>query len=431
MDKPMQNIPKIAITGTKGKTTVTYVVADVLRRLKYDVLKVDTTGHFVNGEQRSTLEDSRNLWNLVPSVCPGRYLYEFHTDKALLLSKKPVAVMECSLGCSASAGLGYRQHEIGVFLNVMEDHIGSSDRLKTSADVAEAKNFIFRRIKQNGYVVFNADDPYVAGQLSAVPQIRDAVLVPCGLDFSQFDVEAHLKAGGTALSVKQHKVILLTQKGETTLFDLKAIPWTFEAAYKPSVYNLLHATGALYGFFGGKLPEHFGKLIEATRLDPEGGRLTLFKAQNGAIILADYAHEKNSLREVARLGRSMIKRDGKLTGVIRLAYDRSPKLIRETGHFIANDFDNFYVYDKVDGYWLKGDNLKGRRFQKVEGHVSQLLYDALVDKNPNVTRILREDEAIEEAASRAQPNDVIIVIVNDDIKRSLNFVKTSFNAREL
>jgi cyanophycin synthetase len=427
----MNNVPKIAITGTKGKTTVTHVIADVLRRLDYDVLKVDTTGHSVNDEKRSTLEDSRNIWNLVPSVCPGRYLYEFKTDPVLMQSQHPVAVLECSLGCSGSAGLGYRQHEVGVFLNVMEDHIGSSDRLNTATDIAEAKNFIYRRIKQNGYVVFNADDELVVSQLSTIPEIRNAKLLPCGIEFSHFDLSKHLASGDVALTVKDKKVVLLQNDKEVELFDLKTIPWTFGATYKPSMVNLLHAAAALYGHFDGKLPQNFKTIMEATRLDPDGGRLTLFKAKSGALVLADYAHEKQSLREVARLGRSLVKNGGTLTAVVRLAYDRTPELIQETGRFIANDFDSFYVYDKVDGYWLKAEELPGRRFQKIEGHVSSLLSKAIAETNPNVKRIIREDEAIAGAAKNAKPNDVVVVIVNDDIDRSLGFIKSSFDAEEL
>jgi UDP-N-acetylmuramyl tripeptide synthase len=226
-------------------------------------------------------------------------------------------------------------------------------------------------------------------------------------------------------------VVLLQNDKEVELFDLKTIPWTFGATYKPSMVNLLHAAAALYGHFDGKLPQNFKTIMEATQLDPRGGRLTLFKAKSGALVLADYAHEKQSLREVARLGRSLVKNGGTLTAVVRLAYDRTPELIQETGRFIANDFDSFYVYDKVDGYWLKAEELPGRRFQKIEGHVSSLLSKAIAETNPNVKRIIREDEAIAGAAKNAKPNDVVVVIVNDDIDRSLGFIKSSFDAEEL
>lgn len=424
----MRHVLKISVTGTKGKTTVVNVVASVLQRLKYDVLKVDTTGHYVNGSQRSSLEDSKLVWNLVPSVCPGRYLYEFKTDKLLANSLKPVAVLECALGCSASAGLGYREHEVGVFLNVFEDHLGSSPRLKTKTDIATAKNFIYRRIRQAGYVVFNADDEFVTGALNVLPAEREATLLPCGLSFEHFDVASHLANGGNVITVVDGVVVLRSESGDEELFDLVSIPWTFNAAFMPSVYNLLFATGALYGHFRGQLPSNFAKVMEATRLDKEGGRLTILKASNGATIIADYAHEKYSLALVGDLARTLVKPGGKVIGVVRLAYDRTPELIRETGESIAEHYDEFVVYDKIDGHFVKGERKPGRRFQKVEGKVSTEFAAALKLNNPHVTRIVREDEAITLAAKRAQPKDCIVVIVNDDIKRSIGFIKQSFEA---
>ena len=66
----------ILITGTKGKTTVSYLVDNILMALKKTTLRVDTTGHFINGERKSTLDESKAIWGLVPTVCPGRFLWE-------------------------------------------------------------------------------------------------------------------------------------------------------------------------------------------------------------------------------------------------------------------------------------------------------------------------------------------------------------------
>lgn len=427
----MQHVPKISITGTKGKTTVSNVVASVLQQLSYDVLRVDTTGHYVNGEQHSTLEDSKLLWNLVPSVSPGRYLYEFTTDPLLAASASPVAVLECALGCSASAGLGYREHEVGVFLNVLEDHIGSSPRLQSKHDIAAAKDFIFRRIRQDGFAVFNADDEFVTGVLNKIPADRKVTLLPCGLNFAAFDLDNHLANGGQALTLDGTNVVLRSKTGDIILFDSAVLPWSFKATFLPSVYNLLLSAGALFAHYQGQLPVSFRAAIEAVRLDPYGGRLTVLQANNGATIVADYAHEKFSLSLVGDLAKTLVKPGGKVIGVVRLAYDRSPKLIAETGIAIANHYDQFIVYDKIDGHFVKGETKPGRRFQKIPGAVSTALASAIAAENPNVQRIVREDEAITAAAVNAGPNDCVVIIVNDDIERSIGFIKTSFKARFL
>lgn len=423
----MDKIPIISVTGTKGKTTTVAVIDDVLRTLGHNVLKVDTTGHFVNGERKSTLDDSKATWQLVPSVCPGRYLWEFHAHPELRANG--VAVLECSLGSSAISGLGYRYHDVGVFLNVFEDHIGSSDRIQSQADIVKAKQFIFTRLhKDDSYAVFNADDPLVVGALDAIATTHHSALIPIGLTFGAYDIAKHLKAGGVAITVNDDKeAVLRSASGDQVIADLKAIPWTFGGNFTPSIWNMLSAIGALYGHFGGELPAKFREAIELVRLDKYGGRLTVLQTSNNIKIIADYAHEKVSLAYVAHLARTQVGPGGQVIGVVRLAHDRSDALMIDTGETIASAYDQLVVYDKIDGHF-RAASKKRTRFPEVMGRTSQIFSDAIKTKNPRVTRIIREDEAIAYAAGMAQPGDVVVVIVNDDITRSVQFIEDIFQA---
>ena len=421
-------VPVVSVTGTKGKTTTVAVIADVLRKFGKNVLKVDTTGHFVNNERHSSLGDSKQSWRLVPSVCPGRYLWEFHDHPEL--REGGVAVLECSLGCSAMPGLGYRYHNIGVFLNVFEDHIGSSDRIQSQADIAKAKDFAFSRIDpDNGYAVFNADDEYVCGTLTALTERLQTPerMIPCGFTFEHFDIDAHLMAGGVAVTVHDNKVVLRTNQEDRMLIDLTKIPWTFNGTFLPSVWNIISAVGAVYAYYGGERPENTKEAFESVRLDHYGGRLTLLENKLGVKILADYAHEKVSLSMVADLARTMIKPGGNLIGVVRLAHDRSDELMCETGKIVGEAYDQLVVYEKIDGYWRQPTKT-GMRFPQIIGRTSQVFADGIKVTNKNVERILREDEALVRAAEIAQPEDVVVVIVNDNIGRSIDFIKEKFNA---
>lgn len=421
-------IQPISVTGTKGKTTTVAIIAAVLQKLGSNVLKVDTTGHFVNGERRSTLEDSKNTWHLVPSVCPGRYLWEFYAHPEL--RENGVAVLECSLGSSALSGMGYRYHKVGVFLNVFEDHLGSSNRIQSVRDIALAKDFIFRRLGRGGYAVFNADDELVVERLAVVPADKSVQLVPVGLTFSQFDLDSHLNKGGVAFTVEGTDIVKKTADTTEVLVDLTQIPWTFKGEFTPSVWNILSAVGALYGQYDGKLPAGFQEAVESVRLDAYGGRLTLLKAANGATILADYAHEKVSISLVGKLAHTLTKPGGKVIGVVRLAHDRTDKLMQDTGRTIAKAYDEFIVYEKIDGYWRTPTNEQAHalRFPQIVGRTSQIFADAIAEVNPHTKRILREDEAIAAAAELANPEDAVVIIVNDDIEQSIGFIKEKFRA---
>lgn len=416
----------MSVTGTKGKTTTVAIISDALQALGKNTLKVDTTGHFVNGERKSTLDDSKKTWRLVPSVCPGRYLWEFHQNPEL--GENGVAVLECSLGSSAISGLGYRYHKVGVFLNVFEDHLGSSDRIQSREDIAKAKEFIFSRLlHSNSYAVFNADDALVVDRLKKLPS-KDINLIPFGINFEQFDVESHLESGGVAVTINSEKEIILKKKEQIVVIaNLRRIPWAFEGEFLPSIYNLMAAAAAVYGYLDGILPQNVEEVFNAIRLDPYGGRLTLLESKSGVKILADYAHEKTSLKTVAELARKQISRKNKVIGVVRLAYDRTDDLLQETGREIASSYDSFVVYDKIDGYWRKAKR-KGTRFSEVDGRVSQIFADAIKESHADVTRIVREDQAIQHAAKTAKPGDIVVVIVNDDIERSIQFIQDAFKA---
>ena len=154
----------------------------------------------------------------------------------------------------------------------------------------------------------------------------------------------------------------------------------------------------------------------------------MLRAENGATIIADYAHEKQSLMAVGELARKLTDK-GKTIGVVRLAYDRTDELIDETGQAIGKSYDSLVVYDKIDGYWRKPKKLSSRsRFVQEVGRISGLLSAAIKKTNENVTTILREDKALEEAARIAGPDDTVVVIVNDDIKRSIDWIREKFKA---
>ncbi len=419
----------ISITGTKGKTTVSYLVDNILMGLKKNTIRVDTTGHFVNGERKSTREDSIEIWQLVPTVCPGRYLWELNnfTNEE---RDNTVAVLESSLGCSNPAGLGYRSHDIGVWTNVMKDHLGSRPSLNSRADIAKAKEFVFNHISDNGYAIFNACDDLVCGKLTEI--WNGSTLIPVITDEKniQMDINKHLEDGGIAFVFNGTKIMLRNKNGDSLVYDAKNLPWVFDGHYAPSMINLTFAIAAVYAVYESSFPAGLNDVIDKVRLDPYGGRVTVLSAKNGATIIADYAHETESLTSVGHLARLLAdKKGGKTIGVVRLAYDRTDELIDEAGQAVGRVFDEVVVYDKIDGYWRKPKKRTGfSYFVQEVGRISGLLSAAVKKTNPNVETILREDEALDFAAKKTGGNDVVVVIVNDDVKRSIDWIREKFDA---
>ena len=259
-------------------------------------------------------------------------------------------------------------------------------------------------------------------------------MLPFGINFEYFDIQKHLDDGGLAVTAIDNSIVILKKDEKIKVLDLSDVSWTFNGKFLPSVYNLLSIVGALIGYGNGSiLPEFIGAL-KKSKLDPSYGRLVVLKNKQNVTILADYAHEKQSLKSVAKLAGGLKQSEAnQVIGVLRLAWDRTDKLIEETAKYIANDYDYFVIYDKIDGYWHNPNEAYNKakyRFTQEVGKVSGIMADTLREElgNNKVTRILREDEAIKEAAKLAKPGDVAVIIVNDDIKRSIDFIKLYFKA---
>ncbi len=414
----------ISITGTKGKTTTTNIIADVLYRLGHHTLHVNTLGHYVNGVQRSTVADSQRVWGIkTPTLVPGRYLGEFLIDST---TQNPVAVLESSFSCYRG-GLGYGRHDVGVILNVFDDHIDRRSEIKTRADLAKAKSFIFSKISRNGWAVFNADDEFVCSVLNAISDDSDVKLLPCGRDFTYFDVQKHLENGGVVMRLTNQRIILQSQKSERTLYEFRSDDMTYGGIFEPSMWNLLHACGAVYGCYDGQLPDEFSRLLESYRQHSADGRLVKMENRKGVTIIADYAHERESLLAIAKLGRTLVKNEGRLVGVVRLNHERPDDVIYEFGELAGKLFDDVIVYDKIDGFWRHAKVSGIKRYPQVVGRTSNLVTEGAKKMSGSVQRIIREDEAIAFAARHANPGDAIVVIVNDDVRRSLGFIRKEFD----
>ena len=167
----------VLITGTKGKTTVSSLLDSILLRLNTgkETFRVSTDGYFLNCRQRGTSEPSYNIYGFAPTVCPGRYLLSLGSFSQERLDNT-VAILETSLSSGNACGTGVRYCDVGVWTNVFEDHLGSSEKTKTRKDIAELKSVVFSQIKEGGYAVFNACDELIC---SKIEKINKKLMVMC------------------------------------------------------------------------------------------------------------------------------------------------------------------------------------------------------------------------------------------------------------
>lgn len=394
-----------AVTGTKGKTTIVRLLDHVFQRQGRQVLRVDTSGAYLNGVLQVSDQESRQKWGLATTNAPGRFLY-------LLDNAGGVGILECTLFCAnRGVGLGYKHHSIGIFTNVFEDHLGGSQGLETKQDIANKKSLVFEKIAPGGSAIYNMDDPLVVEQLQKLPSH----------DVRRMGVTLDDAADDRRRCVVTDSELLLYDNGLTRRYSLCDFQW-LAAAHRPSRYALGFAVAALYeGLDVAQLDKAILALKTYT-FDEDGGRMVRINTK-GPMVLLDFAHEKYSLHELAVYARSLISSAGRVIGVVRLAPSRTKELIEDTAQFIAKDFDVFIVYDKVDGYWRQPGLVKGftDKYEEI-GKIAGIFGEALRVQGAEALVVLREDQAIQAAVKKARPDDVIVYIVNDDSRRSRRFL---------
>lgn len=413
----------ISITGTKGKTTVARMTDYVLRNiLSTDVLRVDSDGHYINNKQKSTCQDSMNMLKRPSTVCPGRYLIDLYRK-----NPEGIAVFECALGSGRAIGIGYKNHNVGVFTNIYEDHINYK-KLKNKKNLFDLKNFIIKQVAKDGYLVANFDDAIISKNTEKLLP-KDAHLLPFGKALKNFDIQNHLsKKGNFIITCDDKYIILKNKQKEVRLVDYTKISITYNGLYLPSIYNIMATYGAVLALLNFDLSyiEVINKNLEKFSMSSHGARLVNIKGSNERLIIIDYAHETESLKLIAQLGHKLGNR---VIGVLRLAPDRTDKKILETGEKIAKYYDHIVVYDKIDG--IKRSNYKNRNgdINRNIGDVSSIFYKGLLASNKKegtVERIIIEEEALKKASEISQRGDVVIVISGDDYGETYNNVKKYF-----
>ncbi len=412
---------KIVITGTKGKTTIVRLLDHVLLELGFHTLRVDTDGHFKDGKQRSSYEESRKYWGMVPNVCPGRYLYDLEG----LPVNRTVVLLEAAIGSSSLRGLGYSYHQIGVFTNVFEDHI-TKVRIKNRKDIYDAKRFAFTRLRKDGQFIYNSSDSFLAKQLQQ--EIIGRRMIAVGEELKYVQPQSFFKGGNVHFLIEGSRIFYMTAKTKRLLVDTATIPLSFNGMFVPNNYNIAFALGVLYAHFGST--QFFRKLhkiraaLESYTLDTAGGRLLLLQSKNKDLsVLIDFAHEARSLREVGKLAKKLSS--NRVIGVLRLDPSRTNKEIQQAARAIKTAYDEIIIYDKVDGVQQKKSRTVAEGKRRTVGQTARLFVRELKRAgHKNVQMELREQRAFNSAVQQAEPGDVIVYIGRgEDHRKTYDVVK--------
>lgn len=382
-DNPSKKIKLIGITGTKGKTTSTFMVKSILQAHGLKVGLIGSIAVYINDEK---IEDTdRTTPESIDIQRHLSYMVNQGVDVAIIEVSSQAMKLDRVTGC---------EFEIGLFTNLTEDHISP----KEHPNMEDYFNCKLELLKLAKYGVINNDD-------SIVCKIKE--LLP-SKDIKTFAIDnpADFKVNPSTVTITDSYIdfsILLNGKEE----KIEAcIPGRF------SIYN---AAGAI------SVASHFGVTADEIRVALKDlrvlGRSELVPNKLGLTIMIDYAHTPSSLESILTAVNSYAK--GKVICAWGVGGDRDAAKRPIMGK-ISGRLADFTV--------LMSDQVRTEDPLKILKEIEV----GIIPTGKPYKIIVDRTEGIKYAISIANPGDIIVIPgLGHDLYLERNGVKYPYNEREV
>jgi len=354
---PSAELNLIGITGTKGKTTITYMIRAILEKAGQTVGLIGTVANCIGNEKipaRRTTPESYDL----------QEIFEKMRDKGA-----QTIVMEVS-----SQGLKLHRvwschFDVGVFTNFSKDHIGGFEH-PDMEDYLNSKKILFSMCKTG---IVNNDSPY------AQSIIEDSA---CEILTFGIDNDAHVKAQN------------IVTYSDSVEFDCVS-PW-FTRRFKVSapglfsVYNALAAI-SVCGYQG----IDSDSIAEGLKHVQIPGRAEVVPTPGKPYtVMIDYAHSPDSLENILSTVKSFVR--GRLISVFGCGGDRDKSKRPAMGE-ISGKIADFTI--------ITSDNPRTEEPFSIMSHIEE----GILPTGGKYIIIEDRTEAIRYAMNMAEKDDIIIL----------------------
>ena len=355
---PSKKFKLIGVTGTKGKTTTTYMIRDILQKQGIKVGLIGTVASYVNDKK---IEDNLNT---TPESLKLQEIFS-----KMVKEKCEAVVMEVSSQSLKLDRVAGCEFDIGIFTNLAEDHISTKEH-PDMEDYFNSKLKLFKMCKK-GFV--NADDVHASTVPKLVPECQ----------ISTYGIDNYCDLLAKDITVTNQYVDFKVKLGDKNERIKVSIPGRF------SVYNSLAAIAVALQF--GCTSENIKECLLNIRVP---GRSELVDNKLGLTIMIDYAHTPESLEKI--LSSVKIYTKGRVISVFGCGGDRDKKKRPMMGE----------VSGRVADYTIiTSDN---PRTEKPEEIVKDI--EAGIEKtNGKYECIVDRKEAIKRAIKMANKKDIIVL----------------------
>lgn len=359
-DKPTAGMDLFGVTGTNGKTTVSYMMEHLLKSFSNGSVGYIGT----NGIRYADI--SYEPVNTTPNALDLQATFQDMNSREINRVS-----MEVSSHALALHRVDYCQFKVAVFTNLTPEHL---DFHPTMEDYFEAKYKLFTMIEDEGCAVINIDDDYgkiIARRLGGNSTRFYTYSTQAAADFVAKDIEYNNNGTEFNLVYKNEEYRVLTPT--LGLFN---------------VYNVLGAIGAVVGA-GLALDV----AIEAIKTLPViDGRMELINAGQDFTVIVDYAHTPDGIEKVLEFAKTIKKKNIRL--VIGCPGDRDKTKRPVMSNLAVTGADDViftsddpHSEDPVDILNEMVDGLSAKNFEVVVDRAS----------------------AIERIFEKAQKDDIVII----------------------
>ena len=277
---PSKKLLLIGVTGTNGKTTVTYLLESIFKEAGYNPGVIGTVNYRFN----DNVYESPNTTPFASDL--QKLLFDMHN------SNVNVVVMEVSSHSLVQKRVLGCEFDVGVFTNLSQEHL---DYHKTMQNYFEAKSILFKSIKTEKKEIFknsqlgkkvcviNFDD-YWGKQLVELCKDKETILYTKGSKndnsrnkFKAVNIKYYTDKTQFEIIYNKNRVFIETQLlGEFNVYNVLA---AFATAYSQGIKEDLIVGG-----------------IKKLYCIP--GRLEKISIPNGYTVIIDYAHTPDALQKV-------------------------------------------------------------------------------------------------------------------------------------
>ena len=358
-DYPAEKLKTIGITGTKGKTTTSYVLKEMLELAGYKTGLIGTIEVLVGDlkiESQNTTPDGLLL---------QQYLSEMVEDGCRCVVME-VSSQGLKLNRVASIVFDY-----GIFTNISPDHIGPGEH-KNYEEYRNCKGKLFRQCHVGVVNVDSPDLPFLLRNHSCT--IETYGMKRRGMYFA--NRPALLKKKGS-LGIQFH-----VNGRVNDVFQL----------WMPGLFNVYNCLAAIV------VAKHFAidnsKIKQAIKQVKVKGRLEIYPTTDEYTVIIDYAHNAYSLERVLQTIREY--RPERIICLFGCGGNRAKSRRYEMGE-VSSRYADLTV--------VTSDN---PRDEEMEDIIKDIII-GVKRRQGRYIKITNRIEAIRYCIEHAQPNDVILL----------------------